>query len=315
MLAQQKEEEELEPLVTEYISINYANAKEEVLPKVKPLLTPKRGKISVDDRNNQLIVTDIKDVILQIKEIVSKIDKVTPQVLIEARIVEATNTFTRAVGVNWQISGGPNQSLSSHLGGDLTYDLTSTNSPTSSLGSIGINFSRIVGTPFSIINATLSASEAQGDLNIISAPKVLTLNNKKATIRQGVRYPYNKLVDGETRTEFIDVDLLLEVEPLVTPDDRIAMKVNVTNNEIGALINNAQSFTTKEANTELLINDGETVVIGGIRKTTKRNDVSGVPVFKDIPVIGWMFKSKDTTDNKEELLIFITPKIVKLEQR
>ncbi len=315
MLAAQKEEKELEPLVTEYISINYANASSEVLPKVKPLLTPKRGKISVDDRNNQLIVTDVKEIINQIRDIVRKIDQVTPQVLIEARIVEATNTFTRAVGVNWQITGSSSQNLSDHLGGDLTYNLSSSNPPTSALGAIGINFSRIVGTPFDIINATLSASETQGDLNIISAPKVLTLNNKKATIRQGVRYPYNKLVDGETRTEFIDVDLLLEVEPLVTPDDRIAMKVNVTNNEIGAVINNAQSFTTKEANTELLVNDGETVVIGGIRKTTKRNDVSGVPVFKDIPVIGWLFKSKDLTDNKEELLIFITPKIVKLEQR
>jgi len=153
------------------------------------------------------------------------------------------------------------------------------------------------------------------DLNIISAPKILTLNNKKATIRQGVRYPYNKLVDGETRTEFIDVDLKLEVEPLITPDMRIAMKIFVSNNEIGAVINNAQSFTTKEANTELLVNDGETIVIGGIRKTRKSNDTSGVPVFKDIPVLGWLFKSNSITDNKEELLIFISPTIVQLEQR
>lgn len=312
---EKKEEKELEPLVTEYIPVNYASASNEVLPMVKPLLTPKRGTITVDDRNNQLIVTDVSAVIQQAKDIVRKIDQVTPQVLIEARIVEATNTFTRAVGVNWTVTGGPNQSLSNRLGGDLTWNLSATNPPTSSLGALGINFSRIVGTPFDVINATISASEAQGDLNIISAPKILTLNNKVATITQGVRYPYNKLVDGETRTEFIDVNLQLEVEPLVTPDDRINMKLFVSNNEIGALINNAQSFTTKEARTELLVNDGETVVIGGIRKTTKRNNVSGVPVFKDMPVIGWLFKSKDITDNKEELLIFITPKIVKLEQR
>ena len=141
------------------------------------------------------------------------------------------------------------------------------------------------------------------------------MNNKAATITQGVRYPYNKLVDGETRTEFIDVDLKLEVTPLVTPDDRINMQLFVSNNEIGAEINNAQSFTTKEANTELLVNDGETVVIGGIRKTTKTNTVSGVPFFKDLPALGWLFKSKNVQDNKEELLIFITPKIVKLQQR
>ncbi|MFC1798918.1 type IV pilus secretin PilQ [Thermodesulfobacteriota bacterium] len=313
--AEKKEEKALEPMVTEYISINYASATSEVLPMVKPILTPKRGTITVDDRNNQLIITDVKAVIQQAKEIVLKIDQVTPQVLIEARIVEATNSFTRAVGVNWAIAGGPNENLSNRLGGDLTYAMNATNPPTSSLGSFGINFSRIVGTPFDIINATISASETQGDLNIISAPKILTLNNKAATITQGVRYPYNKLVDGETRTEFIDVNLQLEVTPLVTPDDRINMQLFVSNNEIGAVINNAQSFTTKEARTELLVNDGETVVIGGIRKTTKRNDVSGVPVFKDMPVIGWLFKSKGITDNKEELLIFITPKIVKLKQR
>lgn len=312
---EKKVKKELEPLLTEYIAINYANASSEVLPKVKPILTKGRGKISVDERNNQLIITDVAEKIDQAREIVRQIDKVTPQVLIEARIVEATNSFTRAMGVQWGIKGGPNQSLSQHLGGDLTYAMAATNPPTSALGLIGINFSRIAGTPFELINAQLSASETQGDLNIISAPKILTLNNKKATIKQGIRYPYNKLVDGETRTEFIDVDLMLEVTPLVTPDGRIAMKIFVSNNEIGAIINNAQSFTTKEATTELLVNDGETVVIGGIRKTTKRNDVSGVPVFKDIPVLGWLFKSTGITDNKEELLIFITPKIVRLKQR
>ena len=305
--AEEKEEKEETPLITEYIAINYASANTEVLPKIKPILTKNRGKISVDERNNQLIITDVPENIEKAKSIVRKIDQVTPQVLIEARIVEATNSFSRAVGVDWGISGQSNTSLSNHLGGSLAYGLSATNPPTSSLGAIGITFSRITGTPFDIINATLAASETQGDLNIISAPKILTLSNKKATITQGVRYPYNKLVDGETRTEFINVDLKLEVEPLVTPDKRIAMKLFVSNNEIGAFINNAQSFTTKEANTELLVNDGETVVIGGIRKTTKRKDISGVPVFKDMPVIGWLFKSKGVTDNKEELLIFITP--------
>ena len=312
LLQAKKEEVALEPLVTEYIPINYASASSEVLPKVKPILTPKRGVISVDDRNNQLIVTDTAETIQQVKEVVRKIDQVTPQVLIEARIVEAQNTFSRAVGVSWSIEGGPSNFIS---GSDLSYDLSAINPPTSTLGQIGFQFSRLYGTPFDVIDARLQASETQGDLNIISAPKILTLNNKKATITQGVRYPYNKLVDGETRTEFINVDLKLEVEPLVTPDKRIAMKIFVSNNEIGAVINNAQSFTTKEANTELLVNDGETIVIGGIRKTTKRDDVSGVPVFKDIPVIGWMFKSKNVEDTKEELLIFITPNIVQLEQR
>jgi type IV pilus assembly protein PilQ len=312
---EQKEVKELEPLATEYIAVNYANATSEILPKVKPVLTKDRGLISVDDRNNQLIVTDVAGVIDQIRDIVKKIDQVTPQVLIEARVVEATNTFTRAIGTQWGVTGGPNDSLTNTLGGALTYNMSATNPSAAPLGTVGINFTRLLGTPFSLINARLTASESEGDLNIISAPKILTLNNKKATIKQGVKYPYNKLVDGETRTEFINVDLLLEVEPLVTPDRRIAMKLKVTNNELGAIVNGQQSFTTKEAETELLVNDGETIVIGGIRKTTKRNDVSGVPVMKDIPILGWLFKSKGITDNKEELLIFITPQIVQLEQR
>ncbi|MDF1590898.1 MAG: type IV pilus secretin PilQ [Desulfobacterales bacterium] len=314
-----KVEKELEPLVTEYISVNYANATSEILPKVKPIITKDRGSISVDDRNNQLIVNDVAGIIDRIRDIVKKIDRVTPQVLIEARIVEATNTFTRAIGTQWGVTGEGNEDLTNSLGGQspggLRYDMSATNPPTSSLGTLGINFTRLLGTPFSLVNARISASETEGDLNIISAPKILTLNNKKATIKQGVKYPYNKLVDGETTTEFINVDLLLEVEPLVTPDQRIAMKLRVTNNELGTIVNNQQSFTTKEAETELLVNDGETIVIGGIRKTTKRNDVSGVPVMKDIPVLGWLFKSKGITDNKEELLIFITPQIVQLEQR
>lgn len=314
-LEEQQAQKELEPLETEYISVNYANASTEILPKVKPVVTKGRGEISVDGRNNQLIVTDTPSKIEQIREIVKKIDQVTPQVLIEARIVEATNTFTRSIGTQWGIQSTVNHFGGASLGGDLTYDMSATNPPLNSFGTFGINFSRLVGTPFEIIDARISASESEGDLNIISAPKILTLNNKKATIKQGVQYPYNKLVDGEVRTEFINVDLLLEVEPLVTPDHRIAMKLKVTNNELGAIVNQQQSFTTKEAETELLVNDGETVVIGGIRKATKRNDISGIPVMKDIPVLGWLFKSKEITDNKEELLIFITPQIVQLEQR
>ena len=316
---EQKEVKELEPLVTEYISVNYANATLEILPKVKPVLTKDRGKISVDDRNNQLIVTDIVGVIDQIRDIVKKIDRVTPQVLIEARIVEATNTFSRAIGTQWGVTGEGNNSLTNSLGGiapgGLKYDMSATNPPTSTLGTVGINFTRLLGTPFSLVNARLSASESEGDVKIILSPKILTLNNKKATIKQGLKYPYNKLVDGETRTEFFEANLQLEVEPLVTPDQRVNLKLKVSNNDLGSVINNQQSFTTKEAETELLVNNGETVVIGGIRKTTQKNDVSGVPVMKDIPVLGWLFKSKGITDDKNELLIFITPQIVQLEQR
>lgn len=313
---EEKEGKELEPLITEYISVNYANASNEVLPKVKPLSTSGRGEITVDNRNNQLIVTDIASVIEQIRQVVKKIDKVTPQVLIEARIVEVSNEFKRAIGTQWGLKGDFNQKVQDSLRGRLSYDMSATNPILEPMGSIGFNFTRLVGTPLELINARLSASETENDINIISAPRILTLNNKKATIKQGVQYPYNKLVDGEVRTEFIDVELLLEVQPLVTPDHRVNMQLKVTNNELGgATITGEQTITTKEAETELLVNDGETVVIGGIRKTYKKNDITGVPAMKDVPVLGWLFKSKGITDSKDELLIFITPQIVQLEQR
>ncbi len=313
---EEKEGKELEPLVTEYISVNYANASNEVLPKVKPLSTKGRGDITVDNRNNQLIVTDIASVIEQIRQVVKKIDKVTPQVLIEARIVEATNDFTRRIGTQWGVKGNLNQNVSNTLGGTLSYEMSATNPIVLPKGSIGINFTRLAGTPFELINARLSASETENDINIISAPRILTLNNKEAVIRQGLEFPYNRFVDGEVRTEWKEVELSLKVQPLVTPDQRVNLLLKVTNNELGgATITGEQTITTKEAETELLVNDGETIVIGGIRKAYKWNTIDGVPAMKDIPVLGWLFKSKEITDKKDELLIFITPQIVQLEQR
>lgn len=186
----------------------------------------------------------------------------------------------------------------------------------SSAMNLGFNFTKITGTPF-LLNAKLLAMESRGEGKIISAPKIVTLDNKKATIKQGLRYPY-KVLDAETgipTTKFENIDLVLEVMPHVTPDDRISMQIKITKNDLGPLYGTDRSFTTKEANTELLVNDGETVVIGGIIKTIKSATDSGVPWLSKIPFLGWLFKSTEKTDDKEELLIFITPTIVKLEQR
>ena len=194
--------------------------------------------------------------------------------------------------------------------------MSATNPPTSSLGALGITFLRTAGSQISIVNAQIAAAESKGMVKIISSPKILTLDNSTATIKQGLSYPFNKLdADGNTTTEFKDIALELEVTPHVTPDHRISLDITVKNNEIGSVINNQISFTTKEATTKLLVNDGDTVIIGGIRKSTKRDGVSGVPGLKDIPLLGWLFKSKSTSDDLEELLIFITPRIVMLEQR
>ncbi len=330
----------LEPLITEYISVNYSNAKNEILPHVEKIITKDRGSISVDERTNIIIMTDVAKKIKQAKEIVRKLDRVTPQVIIEARIVEASTNFSREIGTQWgtgigvqssdlldvggltdtvtnslndRVGVGPQRGYD-NLGGTYGYNMAM-NFPVSTDAIIGFNFVRIAGTPF-LLNAKLMAMESQGEGKIISAPKIVTLDNKKATIKQGVRYPYITFDEaGNAVTEFENIDLVLEVTPHVTPDHRISMNINITKNDLGIIINNQQSFTTKEAQTELLINDGDTVVIGGIIKTTKRFSESGLPGVSKIPIIGWLFKSRDKTDDKEELLIFITPRIVQLNQR
>jgi len=307
----------LKPLETEYIPINYADASGDILPHIQPLLTEGRGSVTVDARNNQLIITDLPEIIEQARRTARLIDKVTPQVLIEARIVEATNTFTRDIGTQWQVTGEPASSTNNpKMGGDLSFDMSATNPPASALGSLGISFLRTSGSQISVVNAQIQAAETNGLLKIISSPKVLTLDNTAATIKSGLDYPYNKLdADGNTTTEFKSVALELEVTPHVTPDRRVSMEITVKNNEIGSVYNNQQSFTTKEASTKLLVNDGDTIIIGGIRKNTKRDDITGVPGLKDIPLLGWLFKRKNKVDETEELLIFITPRIYQLEQR
>jgi len=313
LAAEQKAKEQkkaLSPLITEYIPVSYANAKDDVAPHIVP--TQGRGSITVDGRNNQIIITDIADKVKKAKEIIKKIDKVTPQVMIEARIVEATDTFSREIGTSWSISG---TRTDGSLGGTLGYDMSATNPPTTSLGAIGFTFSRLIGNTFRVVDARLAASESEGNVKIISAPKILTLDNKPAKIKQGLAYPYNKLdADGNTTTEFKDIALELEVTPHITPDERVTMKIVIKNNEIGAVINNQISFTTKEAYTELLVDDGDTIVIGGIRKTRKDVGEEGLPYLRKIPVLGWLFKTEKDEDTGEELLIFITPRVVQLAQ-
>ncbi|MBW2679924.1 MAG: type IV pilus secretin PilQ, partial [Deltaproteobacteria bacterium] len=266
--------------------------------------------ITVDKTNNMIVMSDVARSINRAKEIVQKLDRVTPQVLIEARIVEASNNFSRELGVSLSGTYGPTGNKYIR---DFSFEAT--NPPTSSLGSLGINFSKLTGTPWTL-NATIAAAESEGQVKIISSPKVLTLDNKMATIKQGTSWPYKKLdADGNTITEWKDIALELEVTPHVTPDDRVSMKISVKNNEVGAIILGDPSFTTKEANTELLVNDGDTVIIGGIRKSRKDTGQSGIPGLMRIPVLGWLFKTDSKENQLDELLIFITPRIVQLEKR
>lgn len=327
-----KEKKQLEPFITEYISVNYSDAEKEVLPLIKELLTKDRGDskekatASVDKRTNMVIITDTAEIVKKSKELVEKLDRVTPQVVIEARVVEATTTFKKEIGIEWGsdvgIQGssskagiGPEKGYNT-FGGTYGYNMAVNLPITTASGSLGFNFTRIAGTPFSL-DAKLVAMESQGEVTIISSPKVLTLDNKKAIIKQGVRIPYRKFdTSGNTVSAFEDVDLSLEVTPHVTPDNRIAMNINITKRDLeGATTSGELQIAHKEAKTELLINDGETVVIGGIAKRTENLDDAGVPGLSKIPILGWLFKSNKKSDKKEELLIFITPRIVQLEQR
>ncbi len=312
--AEQKSREvvkSLEPLMTEYIAVNYSDASGEVLPLVQKVLTKDRGSVSVDQRNNQLIVTDTAAKIGQIKEIVSRIDTVTPQVIIEAKVVEVSDEFSLELGIDWQMAWGPTGSIGNFsLGGDVAM-----NFPSASSSTVGFNFTKLGGTPLTL-EATLNAVEANKQGRIITAPKIVTLDNKKAKIKQGVEWPYlERDSSGNATVKFKNIDLLLEVTPTVTPDDRILMKIFITKNDIGVITLGVPSLNTNEAQTELLVNDGDTIVIGGIIKKNEQDSSTGWPGVKNIPLVGWLFKTESESKTNNELLIFITPRIVQLEQR
>ena len=305
-------EEQLAPLVTEYFAISYSDASGDILPHIEDILTPERGHAKVDTRTNQLIMTDIQDKIDQAREIIAQIDKVTPQVMINARMVETNTNFSREFGTEWGIDNSPG-TYRHEIGGTYTYDVAMNNPASSATNSLGINFSRIVGTPFSL-DAKLSLMESVGEVRIISSPRIVTLDNKKATISQGQEIPYTTVDDGEADTQFKDADLKLEVTPHVTPDNRISMIIHIEEKEVGEMgALTEPPLNTKQADTELLVNDGDTIVIGGIIQETDRESQSGIPFLSKIPLLGHLFKEQMKSNEKSELLIFITPTIVRLD--
>jgi len=309
-LAQKKS---LEPLVTQYIPINYSDAQADIQPHIASLLTPDRGHISVDQRTNMIIVTDTREKVDQIQEMIFRLDTVTPQIMIEARVVEVTKDFSRSIGVGWNLSN--DAAVTSGFVNDTS---VSVNNPSGSGMSGDFSFFRLLDSSSMALSAKLAASEAQGDVKIVSSPRILTLDNKKAKIKQGVEFAYLERDDaGGSSVKFKDIDLLLEVTPHVTPDKRISMKVFLTKNDISSITaSGAPTLATNETETELLVNNNDTVVIGGIVKTTTNRDVDGLPFLTGIPVLGDMlFGTTQQQDNRNELLIFLTPSIVQLEQK
>ncbi len=351
ILKQKKIKEKSEKHKTEFITLNYAGASD-IMPHVEIIITKgdeineeQQGKVSIDKRTNSIIITDTPTIIAKAKEIIKRLDQATPQVMIEARIIETSSHFANEMGVEWglglgvqpatsllnnnkwldkeatNIGSALNEKVGNHslqtggddLGGTYGYNMAM-NFPASASehGKIGINFTRILSSPF-ILDATLKFMESEGEGKIISAPRILTLDNEKARISQGIEYPYlERDSSGLATVTFKDIDLVLEVTPHITLDKRISMDIKILKSDIGAKIEGQISFITKEAQTKLLVNNKDTVVIGGIKKNTNNFSASKAPWLGKLPIIGWLFGSESKVDRQEELIIFITPKIVQL---
>lgn len=337
-----------ETLLTKTIPINFANAKE-MSDSLKGVLS-KKGSINVDVRTNTLIVKDVPDNIERIIKLVKELDSQTPQVMIEARIVEASTSFTRELGVQWggtyEINPGEG-SLMLHGGAfkqkstdtyaqALTGGLGLSGSPfavnlpaavgAGSGGALGLMFGNVSNTVF--LDLQLSAMEDAGKGKILSNPKVLTLNNKEAKISSGteILIPTASITTTVSATTVspqstttgvttIEAKLELTVTPHITPDNKIIMHIKTDKKEpdYSRQVQNIPPLTTRTAETDLLVKDGDTIVIGGIYTRNESKDESGVPWLMRIPVIGWLFKKQTKVDSQTELLIFITPTVYKRE--
>jgi type IV pilus assembly protein PilQ len=301
-----------EPLFTEYFPINYSKSSN-LKPQIESLITANTGKVSEDERTNTLIITAIRSDIDKIKTYLARMDVPERQVMIEARIVEASSTFTQNLGVSWGVHYRDGSSsflgintLDNSFGGLTTPTVTSGQSGVPGT-SMGISFGRLASNIQ--LDMRLNAAASAGLVKIVSTPKIATLNNKTAKITQGQSIPYVNTTSTEgATTQFVQAVLSLEVKPHINANGTIGMEIKATNNSAGT--GNPPSINTKEATTEMLLKDGETTVIGGIYKEDETQSEDGVPFLMDIPFLGRLFKSTETRKIKSELLIFITPRIL-----
>jgi len=303
------------PLTRRLIPVNYTLANS-FLDQIKSMLTL-RGQVSVDERTNVLIVSDIQSSIDNIDRLIQSLDTQTPQVLIEARLVEATTQFSRKLGVQWGgsifgVNGGTVNPTgiagnAAAMSPNYAVNLPVAN-PTSSIGfSLG-NIGNMA-----VLNARISAAEVDGQAKTVSMPKIMTLDNKAARITQGFQIPYTISNLNATETQFVQAALELNVVPHVTADGSVQMSLKITHNspdfskltQIGV-----PAIAIKEAITELLVKDGDTVVIGGIYTRSLLNKNRSVPFLSKIPVLGWLFKDSDQQDEQSEMLVFLTPRLM-----
>lgn len=331
-LENQKQISELAPLRTEFIQIRYASATElfrlfDASEGASSMLS-ERGSAIVDERTNSIILTETAEKLEEFRRVIAQLDVPVRQVLIEARIVTANANFSEQLGVRW--GGGGNKQLGSNVqryGGSLETltelqnilvdgegEITSPSDLVVDLGvtgegatSIGIGFT---GAGY-LIDLELSALASDGHAEIVARPKVITADKSPAIIESGVEIPYQEASSsGATSTSFKDAVLALEVTPQITPDDRIIMQLNVKSDTVGQVFNGVPSINTNEIETEVLVENGSTIVLGGIFTTDTNVSTTKTPFLGDLPYVGRLFKRTQERDDKQELLVFITPKIV-----
>ena len=346
-LKAQQEKKVLDPLRIEYIRLNYAKA-ENVRTLIEAgratsdrssantsLLTD-RGTVTIDTRTNTLIVKDTAETISNIRDLISKIDIAVKQVMIEARIVSATDTFSKELGVKWGIlSQGAASNRNLLVGGNLstidnlktyttatnadgtTYPvysgLTAANNLSVNLGAANpagsIAFG-LLSISDLLLDLELSAMQADNKGEVISSPKVLTADKQTARIMSGTQIPYQEAsASGATSTSFIEAALSLEVTPNITPEGRIGLDLSIENGS-PTIINGATAVSKDSIKTNVVVDDGQTVVLGGVFKNTLGNDVTKIPFLGDLPYVDRFFKRTSKSNNKQELLIFVTPKLV-----
>jgi type IV pilus assembly protein PilQ len=339
-IARRQQEVKLAPVETRLIPVSYARA-EDLQDRSRPLLS-ERGSIAVDERTNVMIVRDIAGNLNQIEELTRSLDTQTPQVLVEARIVEATSTYVRDVGIQW----GGDATFSAATGNPTGLAFPNSvgvaggasdgNTPTAGLSpfantvanpNFAVNLPAAVGTgrggalglTFGSIDNTinlavrLSAAESNGMLRILSSPRILTLDNREARISQGTLIPFSQVSAQGVQTTFQEAKLQLLVRPHVTADGSVAMHVKINRDEPDFNQTSARGDPTilkREAETDLLVLDGHTAVIGGIFTRNTGRNLDQVPFFGDIPLIGLLFQRRRASDSRGELVIFLTPRIV-----
>ena len=333
-LEARKQVEELEQLRTEFIKVNYAKAEDIAnLLKLKDnaILSP-RGSGSVDDRTNTLLVKDTNASLSNVRQLLTELDIPVRQVLIESRVVIASDDFSKELGVRFGISNdsyrndqtGDGAVTSGTIGGVTSLinndslitnaDALNVNMPLQNpAGSIALALAKLpLGT---LLELELSAAQTEGRGEVVSSPRVITADSHTARIEQGVEIPYLTLDDGTATLKFRKAVLSLETTPQITPDDRIIMDLEVHKDSRGEDVSfsdslSAPTIDTREVQSQLLVDNGQTVVLGGIYETTQSTQVTRVPFFSDLPLIGNLFKSTVARDDRSELLIFVTPKIL-----